>query len=452
MKKLMLIGMAAAVLLTFAGQAKATALETSGELRARGWWVDNYVVNGQSTEWFDQRLRLSMVWPVAEGVKVNVRADILEGFWGDNNQAFQTTFNTTTNTVTSSTAGFGTRPPINFDHVNMQFKWPGTPLTFTVGRQDVSYATGMYAKADNRDRFKVVATFSPEMNFLFAYDKTKEFFNAEGINNLDDARAWSVAGFGTVQGWFWGVLALYALDDSAGGKGAGNVTRIGVDATTSGKAGPVDLKVDVAFITGDNEITGKAKVDASGLMAYVSAAMPAGPVTVTLEGAYAAGDDPKTTDKNEGAARFDYQSSFWSIILYTNLDVPGYVGSSSGNQMTSDVANDYSVTNAIAGKATVAWSPMKGFTLMGSAVYSQALQDVAVVTPAKAATATTPAVPAKTTIIASNPLGTEFDVVAVYNITDNVYFLGGFGYLVAGDFFGEVDNPMGVMGSLNVKF
>jgi len=120
--------------------------------------------------------------------------------------------------------------------------------------------------------------------------------------------------------------------------------------------------------------------------------------------------------------------------------------------MTSDVANDYSVTNAIAGKATVAWSPMKGFTLMGSAVYSQALQDVAVVTPAKAATATTPAVPAKTTIIASNPLGTEFDVVAVYNITDNVYFLGGFGYLVAGDFFGEVDNPMGVMGSLNVKF
>jgi len=451
MKKLMTIGLAAAMMFAMAGRASATALETSGELRARGWWVDNYVVDKHSTEWFDQRLRLNMVWPVAEGVKVNVRADILEGFWGDNNAAFNTTFNTANNSVNSTTAGFGTRPPINFDWVNMQFVWPGTPLTFTVGRQDVTYATGMYAGKDNRDRFKVVAKFSPEMNFLFAYDKTAEQFAAEGSNGVDDARGWSVAGFGTVQGWYYGLLALYALDDT-NPTTTGNVTRIGVDATTSGKAGPVDLKVDVAFVTGDNQV-GSNKIDASGLMAYVSAAMPAGPVTVTVEGAYAAGDDPATKNKNEGAARFDYNSSYWSIILYTNLDVPGYVGSSSGNQMTSDVGKDFGVTNAISGKVSVAWSPMKGFTLIGSALYAQALQDVVVVTaPAKAATPTTPAVPAVTKLVKADPLGTEFDVVAVYNITDNVYFLGGLGYLVAGDFFGNVDNPLGVMGSLNVKF
>ena len=451
MKKLMTIGLAAAMMFAMAGRASATALETSGELRARGWWVDNYVVNGKSTEWFDQRLRLSLVWPVAENVKVTVRADILEGFWGDNNAAFNTSFDSTTNKVTASTSGFGTRPPINFDWVNMQFVWPGTPLTFTVGRQDVTYATGMYAGKDNRDRFKVVAKFSPEMNFLFAYDKTAEQFAAEGSNGVDDARGWSVAGFGTVQGWFWGVLALYAHDETNPAT-TGDQQRIGIDATTKGKAGPVELNVDVAFVTGDNQVSGKPKVDASGLMAYVSAAMPAGPVTVTVEGAYAAGDDPKTTDKNEGAARFDYNSAFWSIILYTNLDVPGYVGSSSGNLMTSDVGKDFGVTNAIAGKATVAWTPMKGFTLMGSAVYAQALQDVVTKAavkddPKTAANEAKPAVIAK-----SDPLGTEFDVVAVYNITDNVYFLGGFGYLVAGDFFGNVDNPMGVMGSLNVKF
>jgi hypothetical protein len=452
MKKLMTIGLAAAMLFALAGQASATALETSGELRARGWWVDNYVVDGKTTEWFDQRLRLTLVWPVAENVKVNVRADILEGFWGDNNAAFNTTFNTTTNQVTSSTSGFGTRPPINFDHVNMQFVWPGTPMTFTVGRQDVSYATGMYASKDNRDRFKVVAKFSPELSVLFAYDKTAEQFASEGSFGIDDARGWSVAGFGTVQGWFWGVLALYALDDTNPNT-AGNITRIGVDATTSGKLGPVDLKVDVAYVTGDNKVPGKSKVDATGMMAYVSAAMPAGPVTVTLEGAYAAGDDPATKDKNEGAARFDYNSSFWSIILYSNLDVPGYVGSSSGNQLTSSVNADTSVTNAVAAKASVAWTPVKGFTLIGSAVYAQALQDVPVtVVPAKAATAITPAVPAVTKTLDADALGTEFDVVAVYNITDNVYFLGGLGYLVAGNVFGEVDNPLGVMGSLNVKF
>ena len=84
MKKLMTIGLAAALVFTVAGQATATALETSGEFRARSWYLNNYVDRRESTEWWDQRLRLNMVWPVAEGVKVNARADILEGFWGDN--------------------------------------------------------------------------------------------------------------------------------------------------------------------------------------------------------------------------------------------------------------------------------------------------------------------------------------------------------------------------------
>jgi hypothetical protein len=181
--------------------------------------------------------------------------------------------------------------------------------------------------------------------------------------------------------------------------------------------------------------------------------MLAGPVTVTLEGAYASGDDPSTTNENEGAFRFDYQSSFWSIILYTNLDVPGYVASASGNQMTSNLGADFGVTNAVALKASVAWVPVKGFTLIGSAIYAEALEDVRItVSPAKAATATTPAAPAVTRIQPAEALGTEFDIVAVYSVTDNVSFLGGFGYLVAGDFFGDVEDPMGVMGSMVVKF
>ena len=433
MKKLMMIGMAAAVLLTFAGQAKATALETSGELRARGWWVDNYVANGRSTDWFDQRLRLNMVWPVAENVKVNVRADILEGFWGENSETTSYNFDAAAGKVTSSLSGTPAKPQIAFDHVNMQFVWPGTPLTFIVGRQDVSWGTGMYAKADNRDRFKVVAKFAPELSVIFAYDKSKEMFGAEGTNNLEDARAWTLAAAGAAAGWNYGVLTAYSIDDTSA---VGSKTRNGLDATASGKAGPVDLKFEVGYVTGTDEIRGGTDIDATGLAGYVSAAMPAGPVTVTLEGAYCSGNDPSTPNKNEGAFRFDYQSSFWSIILYNNLDYPGYLGSSSGNAVTSDYAADFGVTNAIAGKATVAWTPMKGFTLIGAAVYAQANEDVIV----------------GKTRIKADPLGTEFDVVAVYNITDNVYFLGGFGYLVAGDFFGEVDNPMGVMGSLNVKF
>ena len=432
MKKLMTIGLAAAMMFAMAGQASATALETSGEIRARGWYVNNYIASGRGTDWFDQRLRLNLVWPVAENVKVNVRADILEGFWGENSETTVNSFDPATGKVIPTTTGTPAKPQIAFDHVNMQFLWPGTPLTFTVGRQDVSWGTGMYAKSDNRDRFKVVAKFAPELSVIFAYDKSKEMFGAEGTNNLEDARAWTLAAAGAAAGWNYGVLTLYSIDET---NPVGAKTRIGLDATASGKAGPVDLKVEVAYVTGKDELGVAGDVDVSGIGAYVSAAMPAGPVTVTLEGAYAGGNDP-TTKKNEGGFRFDYQSSFWSIILYNNLDYPGYLGSESGNAVTSDYANDFGVTNAMAAKASVAWVPMKGFTLIGAAVYSQAIEDVRV----------------GTTLIKADPLGIEFDVVAVYNITDNVYFLGGFGYLVAGDFFGDVDDPMGVMGSLNVKF
>lgn len=460
MKKLMTIGVVAVALLTLAGQAKATALETSGELRARAWYVNNYVVNERGTEWWDQRLRVNLVWPVAESVKVNVRADILEGFWGENSVTSTVVVAedplTGVHSVTDQRAGVDAKPAIAFDHVNMVFTVPDTPVTFTVGRQDVSWGPGFYAKSDNRDRFKFGVKFAPELTIGFAYDKSKEIFGAhESGGGIDDNRGFTLSATGAAAGWSYGALVAYAINETTPATGDGVTKRIPVSAYGMGKAGPLDLKIEATYITGSNQVNNQAQVDVTGLGAYVSLGMPAGPVNIALEGAYAAGNDPSTPE-NEGAFRADYQSPFWSIILYNNLDYPGYLGSATGNRVTSDYGGDTSVTNAMAGKLTVSMTPAKKFTLILGAVYAQALQDVNItttVTPAVAATAKTPAVPAvtKTTTYSGN-LGTEFDLVAVVNITDNVYFLGGVGYLMAGDFFGDVEDPMGVMVSLNVKF
>lgn len=445
MKKLMMIGLAAAVMFAMAGQAKATALETSGEIRARAWWVDNYVANGRDTEWFDQRLRLNMVWPVAEGVKVIVRADILEGFWGENAEAVSTNVQQNTDgtfSTTTTVSGTPTKPPIAFDHVNMVFTWPSTPLTFTVGRQDVSWGTGFFARSDNRDRFKVVAKFAPELSVIFAYDKSKELFSAEGsLPNFDDARGFTLGAVGTAAGWSYGLLGAYVLDQTTPTTGVGEITRYFISGYAMGKAGMVDLKVEATYVTGDNQRNGAPKVDVTGLGAYLSASMAMGPMmSLGLEGAYAAGDDPSTKTKNEGGFRADYQSPFWSVILYNNMDYPGYLGSGSGNAVTNNLSTDFSVTNAAAGKLTFTLKPTKTFTFVLAGVYAQALEDVTVGTGAAAKT------------FKADPLGIEIDAVIIYNITENVYFLGGAGYLVAGDFFGNVDDPMGVMGSLNVKF
>lgn len=456
MKKLMTIGLAAVAVLTLAGQAKATALETSGELRARAWYVNNYVVNKRGTEWWDQRLRLNMVWPVAENVKVNVRADILEGFWGENSVTSTTAVAedplTGAHTVTVTSSGVAAKPAVDFDHVNMVFTWPDTPVTFTVGRQDVSWGPGFYTKADNRDRFKFGIKFAPELTIGFAYDKNKEIFAAhESGGGIDDNRGFTLSATGAAAGWSYGALVAYAINETTPATGDGVTKRIPVSAYLMGKAGVVDLKVEATYITGSNKLNNQAQVDVTGLGAYVSVGVPAGPVNVSLEGAYAAGNDPATPE-NEGGFRADYQSPFWSIILYNNFDHPGYLGSATGNAVTSTgPAGDFGVTNAMAGKMTISMTPVKKFTLILAGVYAQALQDVRITTAAVPAKGNVPAVPARTTTYSGN-LGTEFDLVAMLNITDNVYFLGGVGYLMAGDFFGDVENPFGAMLSFNVKF
>jgi len=53
--------------------AHAAVFETGGEFRVRGWWLDNYMTAGAATEYWDQRLRLSVNWPLAEHVRVQVR-------------------------------------------------------------------------------------------------------------------------------------------------------------------------------------------------------------------------------------------------------------------------------------------------------------------------------------------------------------------------------------------
>ena len=118
-----------------------------------------------------------------------------------------------------------------------------------------------------------------------------------------------------------------------------------------------------------NENAGAAPdQDVSGLLGYLGVSAPVGPATLGIEGAYASGDD-KGTKKNEGVLKFDYQSPFWSVILFNNFDLPGW---------ESNYGSDTSVNNAIAGKVSCAAKVMPALTLYGAAVYAQRLEETAV--------------------------------------------------------------------------
>jgi len=415
MKKLLVVLLAATLLSVTSIAARAAALESGGEIRVRGWWRDNYLKDETSHEFWDQRLRLGLNWPVAERVRVQARADILGGAWGGEDHI--------------------SRQAIVFDWANLQFVWPGTPLLVSVGRQDVSWGTGFWVQADNRDRFQVAAKLDPVV-IVFAYDKFTEVFADHGT--WDDQRGWAVGAVADAVGFRFGLIAAYLKDESRLRFPAGDLRYAAGDFFATGRIGPAELRAEVACGSGTIDRDAPlGDLDASGLGGYAGLFLPLGPlVTLGLEGAYARGDDPETASKNEGFFAADYQGPYWSVIFYNNYDHSGYASDS----QSSSTDLDFSVRNAITGKFSVACTPTKNISVTAAGLYAAADQ---------------------TRDGVANAMGWEFDLVAVYGITGNVSLTAGIGYALLGDYWksatiavggGKPDNPLSGMIAFTTRF
>ena len=396
MKKLMTIGLAAAMMFAMAGKASATALETSGELRARYWTLGNYFETGKSSEFWDSRLRLTMVWPVAEGVKVTARADINEGFWGD-----QMVSATTTPAGTTYSAAPNAKKAVDWDQLNLSFVWPNSPITIVVGRQTTTWGPGFFVANDNRDRFRIHAKFDATTVF-YTYDKYGEVVNLHDTAGLDDWSQHTIGAVSTVAG----VeprrdRARMFMNDITQGT---NETRYVVDALRDGQGRPRRHQGRVRLRRRHERLQRQGRPGCLGLRSSTSGAtMPVGPVTVGFEGAYVSGDDP-TTAKNEGAFASDYQSPFWSIILFNNLDYNGYQNES----VTGPAPADSGMKNAWGIKPSVSVPLMPGLSLYGAVVYAARIEDVK----------------SGRQVTTADPLGTEIDVIVNYAITPNVSWTG----------------------------
>jgi hypothetical protein len=431
MKKLITIGLAAVMTFAVANTAQAAvAFETNAELRARAFYLKSYTgyaaANGKSNEFWDQRLRLGMTWQVSDSVKLNVRADILEGLWGDNAEVVGTTVKEDSagvHTVTNATTGVAKKASIDFDWVNMQFTWPGTPLTFTIGRQDASWGPGLVSKSDPRDRFKVLGAF--DFGTLgFVYQKRAEIL-AHDVGTTDDNRQYGLLYIGKAAGWSFGFLELATFYDA---DPVASTTSYTSDVFVTGKAGPVSLSFEGAYAFGTKDFADAATkdLDLTGMAAYLGAFVPAGPVTIGVEGIYNAGDKKGTATKNEGSVTVDYHNPFWSVVLFNNLDYNGYAGESS-------VSGNSSVKNAWAAKLSVVAQPVAGLTIVGAAVYASRLEDTATVK--------------------ADALGTEFDLIFIYAVTPNVSWTVGAGYLLPGDYYtGNPDNALAAVSNFTLKF
>ena len=421
MKKLLTIVLASALVFAMVAPATAAHFDLNGQSRVRSWVLGNYVNGDSSSEFVDQRLRLTGVWGITEGVKLVFRADVLEGFWGNTQGAFTETLSTdpvTGDTTTVSAFGTtSTKSAIAFDQVYGSFVLPGTPITVTLGRQPVTWGTGIAAKADNRDRLKIIV--KGPVTFGLLYDKFNENFEANSVNDsVQDNQGFGAIVVGSVAGFKGGLLGYYNSNKATPGS---DTQAYIVDGFVTGAAGPVALKFDLGYRFGETD-AGNVTTDLSGIIAYASASLNAGMVNIGLEAAYARAHDPDPAE-NEGAFSHDYDGPFHSIILFHNFDYNGFAGTTR--------ASDRGVNNALAVKGSVTAKPAPKLTLIGAAVWAQRDQVADGMDEA---------------------LGIELDAIAVYNLYDNLSYTLGFGYLLAGDNLGDIDDPWGVLNRIMVKF
>lgn len=399
-------------------------MEMSGEIRVRSWFLDNYFEGQKTSEFVDQRLRLTMDWGIAENVSLKARADVLEGFWGDSLGAFgeSPSIDPVTGSIETSTEFFelATKEEIVFDSLYGTVSSPDGDFILIVGRKGGgNWGFGLAGRDDTKDKLQVKYRRRP-LYFEIMYDKLVESF---ADNIMDDS-------IGDNHGY--GFDVLYATGDTRVGlllyhqdNDAEVFPQTGINLASvyvSRSIGGFQLKSEVVLLEGELHLP-DLDLDLSGRCAYGGLSYRGGPFAIGAEVAWARGDDPETM-KIENAMSFDYDSDFHSLILFNHADYDGY------GQLTSK-ADDRGVSNALAFKLSASMIAAEKLNVGMSLVYAERDE-------------TEPGTP--------KDLGWEFDLNGTYALHDNVTYGVGVGHLWAGDHFGDGENPWLVVNSVEIKF
>lgn len=249
------------VLLTIAAVAAPAfaedRLSLSGQMRVRGWSLDDSVADGVdkgTATWADERLRVGGKLSIAEGVSVTFRTDITEANWGNGGNEFGSG-------RMASTQQWD-RAHMDLTKGNFHLRAGQQLVTFGLGETMNSQDTGL--------RFDIAGPVA-----------------ISGFFMLDDQNG----GKTTADSYFFGANASHKTDSYAGNVFIGGQTKsnnvftdaagvaiqrdgeaaylLGADFST--KLGVAALKAELDFFFGDAD----TNVDAMGTQLFVDASMAA---------------------------------------------------------------------------------------------------------------------------------------------------------------------------------
>jgi hypothetical protein len=472
MKKFWLIFLSLGLVMAFSVSAFAVDVKVSGEFYVAGMYLnktsvhDAYTISGvnstnvpegPSTAFFYQRLRIGTDFIVSPCLKLVTRFDALERVWGGARSA-------PASGTLSPVSGSGYYSPLAIDSAgttaeneNIAFDLAYIDYVSPIGTFDVGYmivsTTGTVFNNNSTPGGRLKYTSNPLGAFTISADITKIADNSysavnsssyfANVTNSDNTQygltgeyKWNDGRTGMKITYYdyastepQGTIAPPALTSSSYNY-AGKYTLFNPYAIA--KIGPVDLQAEANYLVGkykayDSGISGK-DVSISNLSAFLDATVTFAPIYVGGTFAYVSGDDPSTTDQQEGGTLTGGWDWNPCLLLFSTYDVTKWVGPVYGYNAIAPTAPGKPGTSMVDGPMTNAWflqgrvgvKPTPQFDAVLSASYAFADK--------------------KPSGFTGGTYGTEIDLTGTYKITNNLSYMLGFGYLFTGDYFKGKDN------------
>ena len=433
MKKLLIVLLALGMVLGFSMSAAATDVSVSGTYRIVGWYDNNSSLNEDSTAnaFYRQRLRVSTVFQVAEGLKLTTRFDALEQRWGEGLPISQNAGSHGITEGYSNDSG-----SVSFEQTQLDFTTPYGLITAGI------YDTNTWGLDFGNNSFKVgrIVWKAPVGPVIVVAGLEKDVErDAKPINGDDyadaDGDAYILAAVLQQEGLTAGLLWKY-VDYAQYRDLPLSLTTAPFDLTASvispyvkATFGPAYVEAQLYYAWGTMEFEDNLSIDdqdLSGMSFIVEGKMDVGPGYVGGLLAYAQGDDPATTDETEGS----FVNGGWDwnpcLVLF-NDDMNYRAGGALGHDTVGVANTDGQMTNAWLYQIYAGMSPMENLTIRGSLTFAYLDEEK------------------MAGIVYDDDIGHEVDLQAAYKVFDNLEYSVGFGYFWAGDFYkGDKTNPQNI--------
>jgi len=454
MKKLLVVLLSLGLIVAFSMTASAADVKFSGSYYLQGVYDNNPNLlpseTATSRAYFFQRVRITPVFAIAEGLSFTTQFDALEKQWGNTNWR---------RGVGVGDDGTSTRPgslvPAANPNVNVgsqetrlqeNIEFERAFVTFLTGigqfqvgyQESYSWGTQYGDSTSTAPRILYATKFGP-LTLSLIYEKMFDTDNtANALNygktdadNTNYALAAIYNGKGIEAGFLYRYYAYKAGMTllNANGGALGSTGRNGNGATkyhllspyAKMTFGPVFIETELSYVTGkfrESEVAGVADMDLKGYSFYLHAKANIGPAYFGGMYAYTTGEDladPTKNGTNPGGGGTSWNPAL-ILMAYDFSAETRAARNTAGNTSSGKI-------NTIFYKAYGGFNPSAKLNIEAGLTYAT-VQTLLTSEPTR-----------------SKDLGIEFDVTATYKIYDNLSYMVGMGYLWTGDWFKGVPGP-----------